>query len=89
MSRQQIDDDLGPPPSLHFRTEHFAIHALYLREKVASGEVQLEWLPTDKMSADMLTKALAGRTKNQQFSSMVGLADCHLEGCVGEWSLGG
>lgn len=66
-------------PSSHFRTKHFAVHALYSREKVASGEVQLEWLPTDEMPADMLTKALAG-TKHQRFCSMVGLADCHLEG---------
>ena len=70
---------LADHPNSHQRTKHFAVHAAFSREKVASGEVQLEWLPTDEMPADMLTKALAG-PKHRRFCSMVGLANCHIKG---------
>ncbi|GAA6014203.1 hypothetical protein JCM8202_005183 [Rhodotorula sphaerocarpa] len=70
---------LADHPTSHHRTKHFAVHASYTREKVANGEVQLEWIPTEDMAADMMTKALAS-TKHRRFCSMVGLADCHVEG---------
>ncbi|GAA5882302.1 hypothetical protein JCM1840_001402, partial [Sporobolomyces johnsonii] len=63
----------------YHRTKHFAVHASFSREKVASGEVQIEWIPMNDLPADMLTKALAS-AKHCRFSSMLGLTDCHIEG---------
>lgn len=76
---QPIHDPSRRHPTSHFRTKHFAVHASYSRERIEDGDIVLQWLPTDKMPADMLTKALAG-VKHQRFCGMVGLADVHLEG---------
>ncbi|GAA5871105.1 hypothetical protein JCM1840_007591 [Sporobolomyces johnsonii] len=70
---------LANHPASHHRTKHFAVHASFSRERVANGDVQLEWMPTDELPADMLTKALAS-AKHRRFCEKVGLADCHLEG---------
>ncbi|GAA5915667.1 hypothetical protein JCM5296_000044 [Sporobolomyces johnsonii] len=70
---------LADHPSSHHRTKHFAVHASFSHERIASGEVQLEWLPTNDLPADMLTKPLT-IARHRRFCEMVGLADCHLEG---------
>lgn len=45
-------------PVLHSRTKHIDLHYHFVRERTESAEVKLEWVPTDEMVADMMTKAL-------------------------------
>jgi hypothetical protein len=42
------------------RTRHINIRYFYLKSKVDDGEVVLEYMPTDEMIADVLTKPLQG-----------------------------
>ena len=42
------------------RTRHINIRYFYLKSKVDDGEVVLEYMPTDEMIADILTKPLQG-----------------------------
>jgi ribonuclease HI len=48
------------------RTRHIAIRYFYLSDKIIRGEVAMEYLPTDQMTADILTKPLQG----QQFINL-------------------
>jgi len=50
---------LAQNPELHSRTKHIGIQHHFVREKVTSQEVTLEYLPTRDMLADLLTKPLA------------------------------
>ena len=45
-------------PEFHSCTKHISIQQHFIREKVENEEVQLEYLPTGDMLADLLTKAL-------------------------------
>jgi len=49
---------LAKNPEFHSRTKHISIQQHFIREKVENEEVQLEYLPTGDMLADLLTKAL-------------------------------
>ena len=42
------------------RTKHIAIRYFWIKERVDSGEVSIEYLPTKQMLADLLTKPLQG-----------------------------
>uniref|UniRef100_A0AAV1TJL4 Copia protein n=1 Tax=Peronospora matthiolae TaxID=2874970 RepID=A0AAV1TJL4_9STRA len=44
---------------LHKRTKHIDIRYHYVLEKVESGEVALEYCPTQDMLADLMTKSIA------------------------------
>ena len=46
-------------PVNHKTAKHIAIRHHFVREKVDSGEVNLEYCPTESMFADFLTKALS------------------------------
>ena len=48
----------GKPTSK--RSRHINIRYFYLKDKVDQGELELEYLPTDEMNADVLTKPLQG-----------------------------
>ncbi|GJP74927.1 hypothetical protein CLOP_g5443 [Closterium sp. NIES-67] len=43
---------------LHGRTKHMQVRWHFIREMVAAGEVILQWCPTNRQAADILTKAL-------------------------------
>lgn len=45
-------------PVLHSKTKHIDLHYHFVRERVESGEVRLDWISTEDMIADLLTKAL-------------------------------
>jgi hypothetical protein len=42
----------------HSRTKHITMHYHFIREKVESGEIQVQHLPTTEQTADLLTKPL-------------------------------
>ena len=46
-------------PTHHERTKHFAVLQQYIRELISSGEIHVEYIPTQRNAADVLTKALA------------------------------
>ncbi|GHB31923.1 hypothetical protein GCM10010392_68950 [Streptomyces clavifer] len=45
-------------PVQHSRTKHVAIRYHFLKDKVADGEVKLEYVPTTEQVADIFTKPL-------------------------------
>jgi len=45
-------------PVLHKRSKHIDIRFHFIRERVASGEVVLQYVPTERQLGDLLTKAL-------------------------------
>ncbi|POM77343.1 RxLR effector candidate protein [Phytophthora palmivora] len=57
---------LAKNPAYHTRTKHIDIKFHFLREKVESKTVELEYKPTDEMIADGFTKVLA-RNKHNTF----------------------
>jgi hypothetical protein len=42
------------------RTRHINIRYFFIKDRVASGEIKLEWCPTKEMIGDFFTKALQG-----------------------------
>jgi len=63
---------LAHNPEFHARTKHIAIQEHYVREKVTTGEIELEYLHTGDMIADCLTKNLS-RDKVNRFRAEMGL----------------
>ncbi len=59
-------------PEFHNRTKHIDIRYHFLRHKVESGELTLDYLPTNDQPADVLTKGLA-REKHDRFVEEMGL----------------
>lgn len=46
-------------PSSHGRTKHFDVVTLFIRERIAFGDIKLRYCPTTEMTADVLTKGLS------------------------------
>lgn len=42
------------------RTRHIHVRYFFIRDRVESKEIKLEYLPTEEMIADILTKPLQG-----------------------------
>ena len=51
---------LSKNPEHHGRSKHIDIRHHFVREQVAAGTVKLEYVPTEAMLADVLTKPLSG-----------------------------
>jgi hypothetical protein len=64
---------LAKNPQFHARTKHIDVQHHFVREKQHSGEVDLQYVPTDQQVADGLTKALP-QDKFEVFRSALGLA---------------
>jgi hypothetical protein len=45
----------------HSRSKHIDIRYHFIRDEIRSGRVQVEWVPSDRQLADILTKALLPR----------------------------
>jgi hypothetical protein len=59
-------------PEFHDRTKHIDIRYHFLRHKVESGELTLDYLSTNDQPADVLTKGLS-REKHERFVKDMGL----------------
>lgn len=64
--------NLAHNPIYHGRTKHIEVKHHFIREKVLSEEINLEYTPTEEQLADILTKAL-GRTAFERLRSQLGL----------------
>ena len=63
---------LAKNPVFHARTKHIEVHYHFVRERVLSGEIELQFVSTDRHNADIFTKPL-GLDKLRQFSGALGL----------------
>ncbi|MBW0493743.1 hypothetical protein O181_033458 [Austropuccinia psidii MF-1] len=59
-------------PIYHSRTKHIEVHYNSIQDSIENGEVKLEYLPTEELIADCLTKAL-DRNKQEYFNKKMGL----------------
>ena len=64
--------DLSHNPEHHKQTKHIDIRYHWLREQIARGHVNYQWLPTGAMAADGLTKPLTP-DKFTNFIKLIGL----------------
>lgn len=65
MCDNQSAIDLGESEAFRPRTKHIDIRFHHIREKIERGVIELEYIPTEKMVADSLTKAVS--TKKTEF----------------------
>ncbi|SCZ91576.1 BZ3500_MvSof-1268-A1-R1_Chr1-2g01500 [Microbotryum saponariae] len=70
---------LAKHPAFHARTKHIGIHFHFIRDHIAEGTIEMVWVPTGTMAADVLTKGL-GTQKHYQFVHAMGLIDSLREG---------
>ena len=49
---------LAKDPKFHARTKHIALRHHFIREKIADGDIELEYIQTCRQMADGFTKAL-------------------------------
>ena len=63
---------LAKNPVHHARSKHIDIQHHYIREKIESKEIDINYMSTDEMIADALTKPLA-RPKFSKFVADMGL----------------
>ncbi|SGY14535.1 BQ5605_C010g06226 [Microbotryum silenes-dioicae] len=63
---------IAKDPVDHMQTKHFDIAHLFVQERVASGEVELEYCPTHVNAADIMTKAL-GFQRFDQLRALLGM----------------
>jgi hypothetical protein len=64
-------------PVGHQKATHIDVLHHFLRERVARGEVKVDYIATEDMVADVLTKAF-GKTQHEKFSKAMGLASVQL-----------
>ena len=61
-------------PQINTKLKHIDIHGHWLRQEIANGALQIQWVPTTEMPADGLTKALP-RQRFEIFIKQLGLVD--------------
>ena len=64
---------LSKTPTYHPRSKHIAVRYHFIRETVANGLVTYEYIPTDELMADTLTKSLP-LDKFHRFARAMGLS---------------
>lgn len=73
-NRQTVGILMKEDPSITTKLRHVDIYGSWLRERVQSGDITVDWVPTAQMPADGFTKALP-RQKHSEFVKMLGLVD--------------
>lgn len=68
---------LAKNPEFHQRTKHIDIQWHYIREQVAKGVVNVQYVSTTEMAADGLTKALPAPL-HRHFLTLLGLKEANL-----------
>jgi hypothetical protein len=64
----------------HSRTKHIRRTEHYIRKEIRDKRIVVEWIPTEQMAADGLTKPLEG-AKYRNFIQLLGMKDItHLQG---------
>ena len=63
-------------PTFHARTKHICVRHHFIRECVATGNIRLQYTPTNDQMADILTKGLQ-LVKHEKFTKELGLGDLH------------
>ena len=63
---------LGKNPEYHARTKHIDIQHHFVREHVINGTVVFQFISTDDMAADVLTKPIA-KVKHQKLITLMGI----------------
>ena len=66
--------NLTKNPVFHCRTKHIDIRHHYIREIFRKGQIDVKYIPTDDMVADVLTKGLY-RPKHEKFRKYLGISD--------------
>ena len=57
------------------RTRHIAIRYFFVTDRIAKGELSIEWCPTAEMIADFMTKPLQGATFRKFRDIIMGIKD--------------
>ena len=70
--------DLTRSDDYHARTKHFDLYWHYIRDKVQSGVIHLQHVPTSSMVADGLTKPLS-TVQFRNFVKQLGLVQCDID----------
>jgi hypothetical protein len=73
-NRQTIRLLTAETPQINTKLKHIDIHNHWLRQEIANGVLQIQWVPTAEMPADGLTKALP-RQRFEIFLKQLGLVD--------------
>jgi hypothetical protein len=55
------------------RTRHVAIRYFFVKDRIEQGEIEIEYLPTEVMRADIMTKPLQGELFRQMRASLMGM----------------
>ncbi|CEJ62231.1 hypothetical protein PMG11_10737 [Penicillium brasilianum] len=72
MADNQSAIALSRNPKFHKRTKHFNVKFHYQRAVLNSGEISLEYIPTEEQAADGLTKPL-GPSPFIKFCKLLGI----------------
>lgn len=73
-SDSQSSIKLATNPMFHKRTKHIDIKHHFVRECVTSNKVNIEYVPTSDMPADLLTKSLCSN-KHYKFVKLMGMSE--------------
>ena len=61
-------------PVFHDKSKHIEMQYHYIRDMVQKGAVELQYVPTDDQTADVLTKSLL-RVKFEYFCGRLGVEE--------------
>lgn len=64
--------DLAYNPEFHDRSKHIDIRHHWIRNAIAENAITIQWVPTQEMTADILTKALP-RVSFDRFLGYMGM----------------